>query len=252
MIKRLLAGILMLLPLFSVGGCAKPASVFEQRYESERFVFTGACGDCACAQDLGEALERKLPDMEDHLGGIVDGPIRVFIFADVESFHKSTGNAQLGDWAVAKSGVNSISLVCPYYEGNPKTPEHMVTVALHELAHVVSRQANTDLLSLPAWLYEGIAGYEAADMNEANREKVKAAVQSGAIPDLEAIARADNHFLRQNGYAFSITVVEYIVETYGYPKLAAFLQILDFEAALNVSVMQFEADWKRYVMDRYR
>lgn len=140
-------------------------------------------------------MESKLPDMEAHFDVVMDESVHVYIHADIESFHKTLGHTTL-DWMVAKSGVNAISLVCPYFEGHTKTPEYMLhTAAIHELAHVVSRSLNEFILSMPARLYEGIAGYEASDMSEENKDKVNSAVRNDAIPDLNAISGASNDFI---------------------------------------------------------
>jgi hypothetical protein len=82
---------------------------------------------------------------------------------------------------------------------------------LHEFIHVAAYTINGDFSSIPRWLLEGIAYYEAQQFDD-NQRKYLA---NKSIPSLSRMETANSYdFGEMRGYQLSYTNIEFMVKKF--------------------------------------
>ena len=107
----------------------------------------------------------------------------------------------------------------------------------------------------PRWLNEGIACFEAKD-NDENwiRNTVKDGLVSDMIPTFKDLDTGDDFetFFKRNGYQYSYTIVESIINEFGYDKLYRLIKSPDnFVDIFNITEVQIQDKWAEYIKKNY-
>ena len=185
-------------------------------------------------------------------------------YPSIQAFHERMG-ANSGDWFVAlsngkdvphlKAGMYMVSLNNP---GSVHNQNSMYLAAIHELTHFfIFKKAQGDL---PIWMHEGIANFEAGKFgtNKAyfktkSIDHMAEIWETQGIPTLSMLSTLDSDvFCEIGGYAFSYTLIEFIVQRWNFETLLKLIQRFDrFEEILGVTQDSFEADWRAFVTERY-
>lgn len=123
---------------------------------------------------------------------------------------------------------------------------------MHEFVHIIVNQINDDT---PRWLNEGIASYEAKD-NDENwiKESVKNGLLSNMIPSFKDLDTGDDFeaFFKCNGYQYSYTIVESIVNLFGYDKLYRLIKSPNsFLEVFGITEDEFQNKWINYIYKIY-
>ncbi|NTU81054.1 MAG: hypothetical protein HGA45_17005 [Chloroflexales bacterium] len=223
---------------------------WSERTERNVTVFWYEGGD-AFGQDLIDTTTRALDKLEAEIGSSLDLPVRIYIYAsnqDMRSALRSNSTEWVGGQALPGLGVIVGAI-------GPDNRAEIGRLIPHELSHQVLYQAtNNPYGGVPLWFDEGLAVHNQERRDEGWDEIVAAAAQEGRLIPLEALASnfptdADQTRL---SYAQSRDVVEFILKTYGEPKLrelvAAFAAATPLEEALpqvlGRTVDELDADWR--------
>ena len=127
----------------------------------------------------------------------------------------------------------------------------MHLAAIHELTHFfIFKKAQNDL---PLWMHEGIANYEAGMFGTKSIHHMAEIWETKGIPTLSMLSSLDSDvFCEIGGYAFSYTLIEFVVQRWNFETLLKLIQRFDrFEEILGVTKESFESEWKEFVTDRY-
>jgi hypothetical protein len=207
-------------------------------------------GGQVLGQKVFEVAQLALARMQESSGQRLDFPIHILLYANAEDFASwhSYVDTWVGGEAFPALGVTAQILP-------PDTDDDWImSVIPHEIAHLFFYQAvHTPYASWPSWLDEGLAQYyEFVDQQGKLKLAAQAARQGRLLP-LRALSGSFGRDAEQVqlAYAESVSVVMYLLETWGDPGLQALVQ--DFregvnpqkavQQALGVSWEVFEADW---------
>jgi Peptidase MA superfamily len=179
-------------------------------------------------------------------------PVDFYAYADVQSFRAAIGggarqNVGGSDYPDIRTFV---SLLTPATLSDPYTK---VTI-VHELTHQVVFDATDNAYrSLPRWLNEGFAVYQAEGNTPFYRGLVRDAISSGDLLPLTALGwqfptDPQKTFL---GYAESVSAVDYIVRTYSKDALVKLILAYKngptddeaLTAAIGKGIAAFQAEW---------
>ena len=144
-------------------------------------------------------------------------------------------------------------MVSPNNAGTSHNYDQMLQVAVHEFTHSVIWGIEKES-AIPIWLNEGIAEYEARQMNEKREKSVRTMLTMESVPTLNDMKMCNStEFGNMGGYELSYTIVEYIVSEYGYEKLNLLVRNpADFESAFGVSQADFETGWLDFITENYK
>ncbi len=124
----------------------------------------------------------------------------------------------------------------------------------HEYTHAVVRSITT---RCPTWLNEGLAQYFAGDeLDNRKKEVLKRAFPAGKLPslvDLEGSFMGLGNAQAQYAYAFSLSSVRYMVDSFGMYRVKTVLEELGkgadtgnaVSSGILISYEEFERGWKR-------
>lgn len=219
--------------------------------ESQHFDFYAASSDFGVLDSLATTLEQNYSRITGRLGISIDNKIQVKVFPDVKSFHMAIGQPQSPEWVVGTWNGAALMIVSPLNPGSMHTYASLIQVAIHEFVHMAVYYAcgEKGLAGVPRWLNEGYAQYEAGQINNHVRRSVRAMVQENAPPTWAQLDRASAmEFGSMNGYGFSASIVEFLVQTYGIEKLVMLIKKPEkMEDIYGSSKTSLENEWVQFI-----
>lgn len=216
------------------------------QFENEKFIFHSADKDKECIEDLVKALDTNYDKITQNLGVILNDKVKIIIYPDIEVFHNNVGIRNEGDWLVGIAEENIIHIVSPLNPGTQHTYESIMKAIVHEFVHVV--QHNIYQNYPYRWMNDGLATYFANQVP--NGRIMDELIDKDEIPSL--MDMNGKKFVEIGGYDFSYTVVEYLVEKYGYETIVEMLKAPDnIEEILGKTLDEFEKDWVDYLKENW-
>jgi hypothetical protein len=144
---------------------------------------------------------------------------------------------------------NKIKMVSPLNPGGQHTYDSLMQVVVHEFTHVVTSNINADTNSIPKWLNEGIAAYEAKQKPN-DRIYFKEMLDNNKILSLSEMI--PTNFSEEGGYGFSNIAIEYLIKNYRYNTVISLIETpANLEKILGVSLIEFENNWRAYLKENY-
>ena len=219
--------------------------------ESQHFNFYSTNGDIKVLDSLAITLENNYSRITNHLGIQIDKKINVKVFPNLKTFHLAINYPDAPDWVVGSSNGDELMMVSPLNPGSIHTYGSLMQVIVHEFVHIAVSYARGDKgwTTLPRWLNEGYAQYEAGQINEHIRKIVESSVIAKAPPTWTQLATASvMEFGNMNGYGLSVSIVEFLVVTYGIEKLVLLIKEPEnIEYIYGLSENTLEKQWIQYL-----
>ncbi|HNW76114.1 MAG TPA: peptidase MA family metallohydrolase, partial [Bacteroidales bacterium] len=201
---------------------------------------------------LAITLENNYSRITNHLGIHIDKKIKVKIFPNIQAFHAAINLPDAPDWFVGVAfNTDEIMMVSPLHPGSVHTYESLMQVVVHEFTHIAVYDARGDkgVTGFPRWLDEGYAQYEAGQVNERILKIVELSVTAKTPPtwtQLDTVSVME--FGNMNGYGLSVTIVKFLVDTYGIDKLVLLIKEPEnFEIIYGLSEYTLEKHWIQYL-----
>ena len=123
-------------------------------------------------------------------------------------------------------------------------------VIVHEFVHIAVYYAERENgnTAIPRWLNEGYAQYEAGQINEYIRKSVKSSLTNKIPPTWTQLDSASvMEFGQMNGYGLSVSIVEFLVDTYGIDKLVLLIKKPEnIEIIYGLPINTLENQWIQY------
>jgi RNA polymerase sigma-70 factor (ECF subfamily) len=220
--------------------------------ESQHFDYYSTNGDIKVLDSLAITLENNYSRITNHLGIQIDKKIKVKVFPNIQAFHAAINLPDAPDWVVGGTlNTDEIMMVSPLHPGSVHTYESLMQVIVHEFTHIAVYYARGDkgLTGLPRWLSEGYAQYEAGQLNKYVRKSVKSSLLEKEPPtwtQLDTVSFME--FGNMNGYGLSVTIVEFLVVTYGIDKLVLLIKDPEnIEIIYGLSKYTLEKQWIQYL-----
>lgn len=217
--------------------------------ENENFKFYSVNKDRECLDDLSNVLKENYNKISNDLNIKLDEKVVIEIYPDISSFHNAIGVSNEANWVVGIGWDNQIKMLSPLNPGEEHTYDTLVQVLVHEFTHILISKINSDLESIPIWLNEGVATYEANQMNDNGISFIKESLENNSVPSLSEMT--SEGFVEVGGYIFSYTIIEYIVENYGYDAVRSLIRNpANLENILGNNISDFEDTWNDYLKER--
>ena len=178
----------------------------------------------AKAQDLMDAAKTSLARNLQQAGLKPDGSMDVYIFATYSDLQAAVlyEPSWLGGQAFPDFNIIIVGL-------SGSDAQYDRNVVIHELTHVlVGHLTFTCLGGVPQWLNEGLAVYSEGPLDSASQAQLDQAVKDNTLLTVRSISGA---FSAEAGkatlsYAESDSLVNYLLQTYGQPKMTTLLMSL--------------------------
>lgn len=221
--------------------------------ESMHFNFYSAKNDINVLDSLAIILENNYTRITKRLGIQIDKKIDVRIFPDIKSYHVATNQPDAPDWVVGTMTEEGIMMVSPLNPGSIHTHQSLMQVVVHEFVHFAVYYAcgEKGIKRLPRWLNEGYAQYEAGQINKVVRRSAKSSMIKEVPPTLTQLDTVSAmEFGYMNGYALSVSAVEFMIDTYGIDKLVLLIKEPENpEIIYGLSKDALEKQWIEYVKE---
>ena len=231
------------------------AYLMRKQHRSRYFDYYCTDQDQPALPQLSSLLENNVRLIRRNLKSESREGIIVEIYPHLTAFHEAIGQPHSPDWAVGYGGEGKIQIVSPLNPGPHHSFDTILKVAVHEMTHVITARMLTQ--RIPTWLNEGIALYE-SQTAENIREALLPNIEQNLIPtfadlDITPDGSSDiNTFVDHNGYEYSYTIVEFIVDRYGYDSLAALLHSpQDFTEIFGLNEDEFYGEWVDFIRQVY-
>lgn len=226
-------------------------SSLKKQMKIDKFVFYSEDKDKECIEDLAKSLENNYKVITDNLEVNMEGKINIYIYPDIKSLHVAMNNINANDGLVGTDWGDNIKIVSPLNPGSMHNYDSVKKVLIHEFTHVIESKINSNINTIPTWINEGIATYEAKQTNDKTIEFVKLSVRENKIPTIESMSK---EFDGQGGdYIFSFTLVEFLINNFGYEKLVDIIKTPDeLEKILGMSTKELEEQWVSYLKSNYK
>ena len=208
--------------------------------------------DITCIDKVSNILENSYNRITTNLKQQLQGKLTIEIHSDLHQLHIALGLSNAPDWIRGGLGVGKIIIASPLNPPPGSEFDNVLNTAVHEFVHILVNKINEDI---PRWLNEGIACYEAKDNDKKWILKtIKDGLVGDMLPTFKDLDTGDDFetFFKRNGYQYSYTIVEAIIEEYGYDKLYNFIKSPDnFVDIFGITENQLQNKWIEYIRNNY-
>jgi hypothetical protein len=225
-------------------------SSLDFQSDSPHFDFYSDGSDQDVLADLAKTLESAYSRITDHMQTEFDKKIHVCIYPDLKAFHDAIFFPDAPEWVVGAASENELKIVSPSNPGSAHTYQSLMQAIVHELTHtIVLNVRDQNLAGLPKWLNEGYAFYEANQLTDTMRKSLKSTTKKGNLPSWEQLNEAGTvAFGEMGGYGFSASIIEFLVQTYGFEKLKEVILAPEkMESIYGISEKALEKEWIKYL-----
>ncbi len=206
------------------------------------------------ARYLEPTMERAFADMVKRYGFTPKTPVTLELYADRNDY----GIRTVGLPDIAALGVCFGQVITAMSPANGDINWGMVL--WHELGHVFAIQLSNS--RVPRWFTEGLSEYETLiarpDWRRENDADLYGAVASGA---LASIGDLNSEFMQPDpnavvvAYYQSAVTIEYLVQTYGFPKIVEALKLYGkgretpdvLQAITGKTIAALDTDFRQYL-----
>ncbi|MBU0934720.1 MAG: hypothetical protein KKC64_03825 [Spirochaetes bacterium] len=201
-------------------------------------------GDQAEAERLAARIERQAGAVSQALGVADTADIGIIVYPSRKDLHRKTigfAGAFLPDWFIGDNTKDWVLITSPANPGPSHSRESIEQAAVHEYVHVLTDRVNK---GLGYWLKEGIALYLAG------QEPSPGSVSPHADITWEEYSKPSAlQFARVGGYSLAHTLVEYIIERFGWEAVVRLVPAdASTEAILGLSSRALFDDWKAWLI----
>jgi hypothetical protein len=206
------------------------------------------------ARYLEPTMERAFADMVKRYGFTPKTPVVLELYADKNDYGiRTVGLPDIGALGVCFGQV--ITAMSP---ANGDINWGMVL--WHELGHVFAIQLSNS--RVPRWFTEGLSEYETLiarpDWRRENDQDLYGAMSNGSLP---SIGDLNSEFMQPDSQAVvvayfqSAVTIEYLVQTYGFPKIVEALKMFGkgketpevLKAITGKTIPQLDTDFRKYL-----
>lgn len=181
-------------------------------------------GDQTFAREVLAAARGGLALNEQSAGLKPDGFIDIYIYGDYEALRSAvlyapswTGGQAFPDFNIVIIGISPENLAW----GKDAT--------VHELTHVLVGHLTFSCLGdVPTWLNEGLAVYSEGGLDSASQRQLDQAIRQDTLLTVRSISGGFSEVADKANlsYSQSYSIVKFLVETYGQPKMNELLLAL--------------------------
>lgn len=222
------------------------------RKETEHFIINYTEVDKSCINIVSDVLENNYNRITTIYNQQLQDKLTIEIHSDINELHIALGFPNAPDWIRGGIGVDKIVIASPLNPPPGSQFDNVLNTAVHEFVHIIVNKINDET---PRWLNEGIACYEAKDNNENwIRKTVMNGLVNNTIPTFKDLDTGEDFetFFKRNGYQYSYTIVESIIEEFGYDKLYNLIESPhNFIGIFGITENQLQNKWVEHIKKNY-
>jgi len=222
-------------------------------HKTANFQFIYPEGGERIAEQITSRAEKMRARMVDEIGVNPTGTTRVYIARNQKDFNMlQPGGRPLPNW-VAGVAYPHLNLVLMRQAGSSGQPINLLETFEHELSHIILRRVVKDRNALPKWFVEGLAQWQARQMDlERGMRLAKALISGRLIPLDDLIHRfprytTDIHLAYDESFAF----LNFLIGEYGLDTFQSFIRRLGdgekfvkaMESSYMTSLHELEKQW---------
>lgn len=254
--KRIICCVCLVLAVVALISCSAPKIEWTLIDESDHFKFFAAKGSEDSAPLLEKELEANYDRITTDLQVDATEKFLVYIFSDIDTFHQASGQRGASATHVGTTQGIDTWIVSPLNPGGTLDTQEVLTAGVHEFTHALVHYVNGSMeennYEIPIWLNEGLAGYEARQMIPDWRARMTQLVSQNKIPSI-ATDLVPDKWEQVKGFPYSITLVEYMIEEFGFDKIIAIIKTpSEAESILGVTTSELDSGWREYLRETYR
>jgi hypothetical protein len=222
------------------------------RKETQHYIIYYTETDKSCINIVSDVLENNYKRITTNFNQQLQEKLIIEIHSDLTQLHIALGFPNAPDWIRGGIGVGKIVIASPLNPPPGSEFDNVLNTAVHEFVHIIVNKINDET---PRWLNEGIACYEAKDNNENwIRKTIKNGLVSNMIPTFKDLDTGEDFetFFKRNGYQYSYTIVESIIEEFGYDKLYRLIKSPNnFVDVFGITENEMQSKWIEYIKKNY-
>ena len=197
-------------------------------------------------KEIADSLEANYSRIVTHLQSEKLPVVKINFYSNITSLQIAVQSIEpnLPIWAIGlATSVSQIHLLSP---NHPKQDfRTMIHNTIHEFAHCVSYNINSNIANNPRWLWEAVAIYESNHYPEP--QKISYLVNQNP-PSLNELNQFTNTYIYEVGFF----IAEFIVETKGNIGLNELIKNNgDLKKTMNLNEEEFTKQWFLYVKKKY-
>jgi hypothetical protein len=253
----ILASVPLALLLAGCGGsgpaAASPTSAggLDLTRETAHFLIRYGTSDASCVEAVATHLEANQQRICSDLRYTLGFKVVLEIYPDIASLHRAMGAPSAPDWVLGLTNLSGeIKIISPLNPGPNHTFQSILLCMDHEFTHAALLRG-LGATSLPTWLSEGTASYEARLFDSASWAAFETYVMAGRIPTFRALEEGSSYG-DNGGYFWSYAIVEFAMTTYGRDTLRPWLDSRgSFDSTFGITEEAFRARWVAYLKAHY-
>ncbi len=193
-------------------------------------------GNKAFAQEVLEAAKGGLALNAQSAGLKPDGVIDLYIYADYNDLGDAilyepswTGGQAFPDFNIVIIGIS------------PNNLEWGKAATVHELTHVLVGHLTFSCLGdVPTWLNEGLAVYSEGGLDATSQAQLDGAIKQDTLLTVRSISGGFSEVADKANlsYSQSYSIVKFLVETYGQPKMTELLTTLRDGTTIDAALVK--------------
>lgn len=194
-------------------------------------------GRAAQAQTLLQRATEALTRLEDELDLVSDRRIQVFVYANERDMLPALATRSDDfDARVTTLGVVVAEHTLVLLGNHPDVERTLA----HELSHIVVGLATDNpYAGLPRWLDEGLAMVAEGELRTGNARALERAIRNDALLSVRSMSSYSGRVEEVDlFYGASHSVVTYLLDTYGQPKMGQLLRVFAQGALQDVALRQ--------------
>lgn len=220
--------------------------------ETAHFLIYYGAADASCIDAVADHLEANQQRICDDLRYALNFKVVLKIYPDLTTLHQGMGAPNAPDWALGLTDLSGqIMMISPLNPGPNYTFGGILRCMDHEFTHAVVLRG-IGATSLPNWLQEGVASYEARLINEVMWAEIESYVRTDRIPTFSALDTHESAFVDIGGYTWSYAIVDFAMTEYGRDTLRPWIDNGgSFERTFGVREAAFRVRWIECLKARY-
>ena len=213
--------------------------------------------DEALIQEITGEVDTRLSRLELDVAIPEERKPRVFIYRSSDELKGAVLHEQEWTGALAFLEYNIILTAL-----NPGILDWAKQALPHEIAHLIVAEAVSGPFGdIPTWLNEGLAEYAGGEMPDYLEQTLKQAFRSGSLISVRSLIGGfpADPSLASLAYAESQSLVEYLLDTWGWDKMNGLLSVFKAGATCDGALQEvygfdsteLEKRWKAAITEKY-
>ena len=203
-----------------------------QVHSSDNVTFYWYGGGSWFGRRLADSVGDGLANLR--LGRHLAAPVKAFVYESSEDLRGAVLFPQSWTGGLAFTSHNILLITV-----NPAEYDTYISGLIHELAHLLVSELTFNCFGdLPTWLEEGLAMYAEGELADYQRKTLDDAIAKNDLISLQSLNSRfpADHSGAHLSYVQSWSLVDYLIEEYGWPRMQRLLDVFSEGAAYEQAI----------------